>query len=461
MRGVLSFLYRRVELKRVAISTRSCGLVPGCCLLLLSTPSQAANWHGAVLTKLQTDNRYSNNASFFAEAIGRFEFEDKQLGLQSAADVLIRQGNYAFNNREDFYRLFIQKTWHALQTTLKAGRFEQTDSMGFYTLNGASAVWQNAQHDTSIEAYGGMPQRFDDLDSVKGDLVLGVKATLLQRPQWHSDWLRLSLDTVDWRLGYQYFAGQDMSRYIPSTQRNTLTATGNKFALGVSIEGQIDGSWAKKYSARLLEVYRVDTHTLEDAQVEGQLDLSKATRVRGTYEYYRPDRFANPTFREQFYSQYGFGKQDLFKLSLHQRWQDAIDYAVGGIYTTRPNGDAGYGFNASVSAKLSRDTKTGVEFDHVQVGKDDVSALYVKNEFFVDSRNSVLLSAALRREDKVLYGENWVKGVETRWNYALQNNIVIGVTANYIWNSTIQNEYLGALQVTYYFDNFKPKAAHD
>lgn len=430
-------------------------------LLCFSAKNYAANWHGAVISKMQTDNRYTNDASYFAEVIGRAEYEDQHLDLQSGMDILLRHGNYEFNNREDFYRLFVQKGFRRLQTTFKVGRFEQADSLGFYTLNGASALWQNQQKNTSVELYGGVPQRFDDLDSVKGDALFGVKSTLLRKLNWRSEWLRFSLDNMDLRVGYQYFAGQDMSRYIPTAQRNSSTATGNKFSIGLNFQGKTDWPWAKKYESRLIGVYRADTNTLEDGQFETQVDVYKYTRLRGVYEYYRPDRYANPTFREQFYSQYGFGKQELFKVSLHQRWQDAVEYSVGVIYTTRPRGDAGYGFNAGISARWLRDIKTGIEFDHIQVTEDKVSALYLKNEFFVDSRNSVLLSAALRREEKALYGENWVKGVESRWNYMIKNNVVLSFTANYIWNSNLQNEYLGALQVTYYFDNFKPKQRND
>jgi hypothetical protein len=49
-------------------------------------------------------------------------------------------------------------------------------------------------------------------------------------------------------------------------------------------------------------------------------------------------------------------------------------------------------------------------------------------------------------------------GVETEVQYMLQNSIILKLTGSYINNTNINNEYLGALQLTYYYDRFKPTA---
>lgn len=424
---------------------------------LMPVAAYADNWHGSIASKMQVDNRYTNNASYFGESIGRFEYENKRQQVQAGVDVLLRYGNYDFNNRQDFYRLFIQKGFKDYNTTLKAGRFEQADSLGFYTLNGASALYVNEQQDLSVEVYGGMPQRFDDIDEVTGDALGGIKATFKQTPRWHSTTLGASVDNMEWRAGYLFFSGQDVSRYIPLSQRPLASEDGHKLSLGWHVDGKFDWRWLQSYEARLIGIYRADTNTLEDGQFELQANVDKATRLRTTYEYYRPDRFANPTFREQFYSQYGFGRQELLRVSAHHRWQEKIDVYAGFLHSARSNGDDGYGVNAGASGRLVHDLKTGLDLDYLELGNESVAAAYLGNEYFINSRQSVLLNAALRREDKLLYGVNWVKGVETRWNYLVQSNLIVSLGVNYIWNSRLQNEYLGAMQVTYYFDNFKAK----
>jgi hypothetical protein len=132
---------------------------------------------------------------------------------------------------------------------------------------------------------------------------------------------------------------------------------------------------------------------------------------------------------------------------------------IGGMHSAQQTGDDGYGFNAGVSTRYFRNFKPTLEVDHLQFNADSVTAVYLKNEYFINSRHSVALSLALRDEQKQLYGQNWVKGAETRWNYLLKSNIVLGLTAKYVWNTRLEDEFLGAVQLTYYFDHFKPKAA--
>ncbi|NOT85019.1 MAG: hypothetical protein HOP02_09665 [Methylococcaceae bacterium] len=431
-------------------------------LLSFCKTSHADNWHGSITTKLQVDNRLTKDESVFAEAIGRFEYDNKQYDLKGGADVLLRGGNYDFNTRQDFYRLFLQKGFSAINTTVKLGRFEQTDAMGFYTLNGLSAVYQNDKKDLSVEVYAGKPQRFDDLQSAKGNMVAGVKGFWHYEPKWQSEFAKLSIDALDIRLGYQYFEGQDMSRYNPSNPASNQlisTAGGHKLSLGANVSGQLPSAWLKKYESRLIGIYRLDTNTVEDLQVETQVDVNAKTRIRGSYEYYNPNRFANPTFREQFYSQQGFGKQQLLRVSVHHQWQDYFTAFLGGIHSAQVTGDDGYGFNGGISSRYFRNYNVSFEVDHLHINQDKATAFYLKNEYFVNSRNSVMLSLALRNEEKQLNGENWAKGAEARWNYMLKNNIVLGVTAKYISNSRdgLSDEFLAAVQVTYYFDNFKPK----
>lgn len=442
--------------------SHACALCSFLMLLAVSEAGFADNWHGAVTSKLQVDNRLTNGSSFFAEAIGRFEYENKQYDLQAGADVLLRGGNYDFNNRQEFYRLFLQKGFSSINTTLKLGRFEQTDTLGFYTLNGVSAAYLSDNKNLSLEVYAGKPQRFDDLQTAKGNVVIGAKGFWHRELQWRSELARISVNTLDVRVGYQYFEGRDMSFYNPANldaAQAIPNAGAYKVSMGANVAGQLLWPWLKKYESRFIGAYRLDTHTIEDLQVETQLDVNDKTGGRVAYEYYRPNRTANPTFREQFYSQYGFGKQQLLRVSVHHQWGDYLTMFVGGIHSAQAAGDDGYGFNAGAGSRYFRNYRPSFEVDHLHLNQDKVTAFYLKNEYFINSRNSVILSLALRDEQKQLYERNWVKGAETRWNYMLKNNMVLGITGKYIWNSRdeLADEFLAAVQLTYYFDNFKPK----
>jgi hypothetical protein len=89
---------------------------------------------------------------------------------------------------------------------------------------------------------------------------------------------------------------------------------------------------------------------------------------------------------------------------------------------------------------------------------ENATSVYVSGAKAVNEKLRVGLNAAWRLEDKLLYGENMATGVETEVQYMLQNSIILKLTGSYINNTNINNEYLGALQLTYYYDRFKPTA---
>jgi hypothetical protein len=99
------------------------------------------------------------------------------------------------------------------------------------------------------------------------------------------------------------------------------------------------------------------------------------------------------------------------------------------------------------------------QFDYLELGDgENATSVYVSGAKAVNEKLRVGLNAAWRLEDKLLYGENMATGVETEVQYMLQNSIILKLTGSYINNTNINNEYLGALQLTYYYDRFKPTA---
>lgn len=423
--------------------------------------SKADNWNGSITAKLQSDNRYTNDANFFAEALGRFEYDSSRYDLHAGLDLYLRGGTYSFDNRAEFYQLFLQKNFRSLNSSVKVGRFQHADSIGLYTLNGADIQYRAPNDRFIINLYGGVPERFDDLKSLKGNSLLGFTSAIHLAPQTHSRFIPLSLDILDLRIGYQRFNGEDnlfRFSYLQNNERNQDVIS-HKISFGLNTEGRVLSSCCKSYEARILGTYQVNTNTMEDLLAEGQFDFSDTLRLRTSYEYYRPDREDNPTFREQFYFNYGFGKQTILRASMHQEPFPGIDYFLGGIRTTREVGDPGYGGSAGVNISRWGDLELSGEIEYISLHEDRIASLFLRADYAISSRQNIQLSTALRNEKKQLYDDNSVKGFETRWNYMLKNNILLAMTANYIWNSRLSDEYLGSMQITYYFDNFKPKQA--
>jgi len=75
----------------------------------------------------------------------------------------------------------------------------------------------------------------------------------------------------------------------------------------------------------------------------------------------------------------------------------------------------------------------------------------------VITRLSISIDSIIRKEEKLLYGNNSVLGAELKSEYMLKNNLILSMDVNYISNSRLRNEYIASLKLTYYFDNFKAK----
>jgi hypothetical protein len=56
-----------------------------------------------------------------------------------------------------------------------------------------------------------------------------------------------------------------------------------------------------------------------------------------------------------------------------------------------------------------------------------------------------------------LYGKNFAAGFEGEWQTMIKNNWILSLKGSYIENSALRSEYLGAMQLTYYFDYFQAK----
>lgn len=411
----------------------------------------AANWNGTVISRFQADNRISNQTSFAGEVWGTLEYRDMDNGVYAAYNFLSRlsdldhktNGLYGFDSGYQTYQAFVQKTFDSLNTTLKAGRFQRSDNIGFYLLDGADIIYETENRWLTLNVYGGVPTRIEQLKSEKGESLFGFDAVLSQAPKWEGSFLPLSLDVFDLRFGYQRF-------------ENLTTA--HRLTLGVNSEGRVLSDYLDKYEARFLGTYRIDKNLFEDLLVEIQLDVNKDFRLRTSYEYYDPDRFDFPTFRERFYNYFNQGDQAIFRGTADYRLFHDLIVSLGGLHSNREIGDSGYGINAGLELQHWPGNTLLLAGDYVELGEEKISSIWFGVKQVVNSRFSFQIDALARKEDKTLYGDNRVIGGEFRCDYMLQSDIVVSLDLNYIDNSRLEDEHLVRIQMTYYFDNFKPKA---
>jgi hypothetical protein len=459
--------------------------------LMVAPAAPCDNWSGSLRTKAQVDNRYTREPRTFGELWGQFLYDSFDSDLHGGLDFLVRTGTQPDGGTSGkLYQAFVDKGFADLGLRVKGGRFQRTDNLGFYLLDGANVEFSPKDSGWALEAYAGHPNRIDHARSVDGEFVGGFEGRTRFAPALGGadDWA--TLESVDLRGGYQYFrnrfnrvvrdftagsnAGQTgrvntgvllgdsgipgaLLGLGPLLRNRTGSGDVHRLYFAGNAAGKLNLWQRSGYDFGLLGTFRPDQARFEDVLVTGQVDLTEQLRFRGSYEYYRP-REPFLTFREKFYSAYALGEQTLFRVRVHHSPLDGFTYYFGGMGATREGRD-GYGGDAGASYFFTPNFKLAGEFDYLTLGPEDAKSFYTSAAYTVNSQLQFKVNTALRFEHKLLYGNNRAVGAEGELFYMIQNNIVLNVAGSYIWNTRLPGEYLGAVQFIYYFDNFKPKGS--
>lgn len=419
-----------------------------CTLLLLgfSNVGQAWNWSGVLKSKMQSDKRYTQDSRFFGKVWGSLEVYDNR-SWRGGLDFVSRHSDDDREFEGDIYQLYIQKEFKAFSSTVKAGRFQRADSLGYYALDGLNyqyhKKYDEGKSGLSLQFYGGVPRRLEDARSVSGDWLYGIEAQWNKKLSWKSG--AITLDNVFFRGGFQQFSDEEVS---------------TRLSISSSIQGRFPIKYLHSYELSILGTYETSTSTFEDFMANAMLDITEDIRVRTSYELYHP-REPYITFREKFYSEYSFGRQDLLRISVNNQVTDYFQYHFGFKRARRSEGNfIGYGGNVGFVWDYWRNLSLAAEIDYLELGEEKSENLYLSSEYTVNADFKAGLNIALANNKKKLYGNNQSTGVELNTQYRINNAVFLKLSGSYIWYSKIEDEYLTALQLSWYFDNFQPKAGY-
>ncbi|MEQ1528916.1 MAG: hypothetical protein ABL925_06330 [Methylococcales bacterium] len=443
--------------------------------LLVCAPLCAAadTWKGSIRTKVQADNRYSpRDGDFTGESWGQLYYDNPDKQLRARLSVIGRLSTDIYRKKQQFYQAYLEKDFQSLPLTLRGGRFEKSDNLGLYLLDGVQATYRLSKP-LSVEFYGGRPLRIDHVQAVHGNFVFGSEAILNLTPNWRIGNQLAQVDAMDMRVGFQVAERDDTQvtddvlvsqgvdnnfDAVEASRQNLSTTAISTYRLNAAtrIAGHLLGQ-DKPMETFIKGSYAMDKNHLENAFVDSWWDPLKDIRLRSYYEAYRPkSRFV--TFRDRFYSAYALGQQQVWRGSVEHRYNEKIRYSLGAQYADRDKGYSGYGFNGGLSYQLKPGVSLAGNVDYLELSSgENAKSLYMSGSHALNAKTRYSVNLALRQEQKSLYGENFAKGIETEWQYMLENHLILGLKASYIDNTTITNEYLGALQVTYYFDRFQAR----
>ena len=410
-------------------------------LLPMSSAYSAWNWSGALKAKVQADNRYTryiDKSQVFGEIWGSFEAFDND-SWRASLDFVTRQSSeYGFEG--DIYQLYVEKQIKDWNSTIKGGRFQRSDSLGFYSLDGASLLYQMPDYGLSLNIYGGRPTRQEDVRSVSGDWLYGVELMSNQQFNWKNS--IMPIDTWLFRFGFQQFHDD---------------STSTRLSMANTILGEFQQSYLHAYELAFMATLETNTGVFEEVYASLMLDVTEDSRIRASYSLYEP-KSPFPTFKEKFYSDYYHGRQDLLRLSFDQAVTDTFSYHIGGKRAARKSEhDIGYGADVGVRSTYFRDWDLSADFDMLEFGKSNSYNLYFGSEYSLSVKSLLNLNLAFSLDTSPLYGENRAAGTELKYRYKLFSDVFLDLAGSYIVNSRLNDEYRIGLQATWYFDNFQPK----
>lgn len=489
---------------------------------------QNDSWRGSLRTKLQTDNRYNmEDGDYTGEAWGTLIYNNPNQKLNAQFSAVSRLSSDIYRDKQQLYQAYAEKRFEFLPVTLRGGRFEKSDNLGLYLVDGATAKYQFS-NPLSVEIYGGRPLQVDHVQSLRGNLVGGIESTLNLSPNFSTSWFKV--EKTDFRVGMQVVQRNEtfLQDVIQPTLPVTITKTPETIAEEIvqpasnpenslltpvfneslvndnfdaiettqpieatTVENQpatnanfdVLGMPTQTLKKRSLTTYRYNAAThltgnllnekpfeiyvkgsyaseksrLENVFVDAWWDVFKNVRLRNYYEAYRPTQ-PYVTFRDRFYSAYALGEQEIWRGSVEHRFSSDLRYSAGVQVANRKTGYNGYGANASVSYQFKPNITWQGTVDYLELNSGEyATSFYASHTHALDSKNRYSVNLAFRDEQKSLYGKNLATGIETEWQTMIKNNWVVALKASYINNSQLTNEYLGSMQLTYYFDYFQAK----
>ncbi|MDM8566377.1 hypothetical protein QUF74_12110 [Candidatus Halobeggiatoa sp. HSG11] len=376
-------------------------------LSIISYPIHAIGLWGKLETNAQLDNHYGKN-DIFMEQFGEFQYQDAK--LNNGLSYALRTGISGIEAQ--FYQAYTRKKWHTYQLT--AGRFEQADLTGFYTLDGIGATYKKA--DVDVNVYAGQRKRIELFDSISEQKYLvGIDSQF-----------SLPFNLLDKaKLGMQHYAG--------GQQRVNFGLTG--------VANQ-DLKWSTDAN------YNIENKKLDNFLFNANSKINWRERsglVGITYETYQ-HLTPQITFRERFYRLYAKGRQSGLKTYAIFEYSPNQQIMLEGRKLWRDFGSSGYA--ASVGLRHKRLLETRV--DVLLLGDEKAINWFVTTEKPLSSRMVAELSCVVQWQDTSLF-DNKAVGLANQINYMLNRDLFINVRAEYVFHTEKDDEYQLGVRLKYAF----------
>ena len=408
------------------------------CVIISYSAVARAYVSGRLDTQLETDQTAYYSRSYIEEQAEVNWSSDKsnlRAGLQ--LDLRCKDSDY-IDNRSDqqINQLFITDRMDDVNYTL--GRFNRSDLLGFYTLDGAVVGYDEENWGASFHA--GKPLQLEDYNVIDAGRIYGVDLNRQFNPAADSIWQKAGTS-----IGWQ--------KLDKETEQNYLH-------WGFSADAKVDTDYTiKGVSEKQANIFFNGNYLLENKSAEsinaGVQLFSEATGLaRLSYTRWNPER-AQLSFKEQFYSVYARGRQTVLQAELFHDIRRGQQAFVRGRKVWREYGNDGYGASAGFEKQSGFDRKLNwqAQWDSLVLKQDVIHSLYLGFDKSINATLRAYFSTALQYRKKISLENSRIVALQVVAEKMLKSNLFFDFNARYIYDDKLQDEYRMGFRLSYRFDN--------
>jgi len=312
------------------------------------------------------------------------------------------------------------------------GRFNRSDMLGFYTLDGLTVKHTGKSWQTGF--FAGRPIQIEDYNLIDAGKTYGLDIN-----QQSSFINNSTVQHINSYIGWQQLQDDVTQNYIHWS------------FLG---KGETSTNRPKQIEMFFSGSYLVENASAESINAGAQVFSKELGMARMSYTSWNPEQ-ANLSFKEQFYSVYAKGKQSTLQADYSYNYMWNRQFYLRGRKVWREFGNNGYGVTAGFEQKVMANKNTGwqAQWDSLVLKDDVIHSLYAGINKDLSATFRGQLNTALQYKKNTLTENNSLIALEAVAQQMLDSDLFIDFNARYIYNDKLKNEYRIGFRLSYRFDN--------
>lgn len=401
----------------ISYSTAAYASVAGRIDFLLHTEQSADYTLNRIEEQAEISWRNRNTKEAGLQFNLRHQYSDSFLRDNHNTDLQIRQIFFAENISAGRYTL---------------GRFNRSDPLGFYTLDGISIKYQAKNWKTDFHA--GRPLQIEDYKTVDADSVRGISvryyASQIDNPY---------VQNINTRIGWQQLNGETKQNYMH---------------WGITANSNTEAETTPPVKVFFNGSYLHEQNTLETLDTGIQIYSKKQDIMRFSYSRWQP-RQAQLSFRERFYAVYANERQSVLQGDFFQSINWHQKYYLRGRKVWRQRGNNGCGATAGFEQQSVTEKALSwqVQWDFLILDEDYIHSLYLQINKNISATTLAYFNTAVQYQHNESSDNNQLIALQSAMQTMLRSNLFMTFFGRYIYNENSKNEYRFDFRFSYRFDN--------